>query len=81
MQSLRNFAKYVTNLSYRNLNWRNNWKTEDVYSLPQYYKDYGYRTKSIGKIFHPIGRHGGHNPDDFQKSWTDRPYFVDPLVK
>ena len=27
----------------------------------------------------PIGRHSGNNPDDFQKSWTDPPYFVDPL--
>ena len=22
---------------------------------------------------------GGNNPDDYQKSWTDPPYFVDPL--
>ena len=27
----------------------------------------------------PIGRHSGNNPDDFQNSWTDPPYFVDPL--
>ena len=67
-------------LANRNLNWRRDWTTKDVYSLPQYYKEHGYRTKSIGKIFHPIGRHSGNNPDDYQKSWTDPPFFVDPLV-
>jgi iduronate 2-sulfatase len=66
-------------LANRNLNWRQNWKTKDVYSLPQYFKRQGYRTKSIGKIFHPIGRKSG-NPDDNQLSWTDPPYFVDPIV-
>ena len=43
-------------LSNTNLNWRENAKIKDVYSLPQYYKKHGYRTKSIGKIFHPIGK-------------------------
>ena len=43
-------------LSNSNLNWRKNAKIKDVYSLPQYYKEHGYHTKSIGKIFHPIGK-------------------------
>ena len=43
-------------LSNTNLNWRENAKIKDVYSLPQYYKEHGYHTKSIGKIFHPIGK-------------------------
>ena len=43
-------------LSNSNLNWRENAKIKDVYSLPQYYKEHGYHTKSIGKIFHPIGK-------------------------
>ena len=67
-------------LANRNLNWRKNDRTRDVYSMPQYFKEHGYRTKSIGKIFHPIGRKGGSNPDDYLMSWTDPPYFVDPKV-
>ena len=43
-------------LSNSNLNWRENAKIKNVYSLPQYYKEHGYHTKSIGKIFHPIGK-------------------------
>ena len=45
-----------------------------------YFQEHGYRTTSIGKIFHPMGHKMGNNPDDFQKSWTDWPFFVKPQV-
>ena len=45
-----------------------------------YFQEHGYITTSIGKIFHPMGHKMGNNPDDFQKSWTDWPFFVKPQV-
>ena len=63
----------------RNLNWRQNWQTKDVYSMPQYFKENNYRTKSIGKIFHHFARKSG-TPDDYPHSWTDLPFIVDQSV-
>ena len=63
----------------RNLNWRQNWQTKDVYSMPQYFKEHDYRTKSIGKIFHHFARKSG-TPDDYPHSWTDLPFIVDQSV-
>ena len=51
-----------------------------VESTSCFLKEHGYRTSSIGKIFHPMGRKMGNNPDDYQKSWTDFPFFVKPEV-
>lgn len=47
----------------------------DAVTLPQYFSTYGYRTESLGKIFH-IG-HG--NPGDLQS--FDVPHFADKVVE
>ena len=57
--------------------WRNThgeyWRLyANATSLPQYFKDNGYRTIGIGKIFHP-GRSSGRN--DIEYSWS-LPYFI-----
>ncbi|XP_066589789.1 iduronate 2-sulfatase isoform X2 [Prorops nasuta] len=41
-------------------------------TLPQHLKDYGYTTKSIGKVFHPGMSSNGS--DDCPYSWTERPF-------
>ncbi|XP_055609814.1 iduronate 2-sulfatase [Uranotaenia lowii] len=41
-------------------------------TIPQYFKEHGYRTHSIGKIFHP-GVSSNYT-DDYPLSWTDEPY-------
>ena len=41
-------------------------------TLPQYFKEHGYRTVSMGKVFHP-GISSNHS-DDQPYSWTDPPY-------
>lgn len=41
-------------------------------TIPQYFKENGYRTVGMGKIFHP-GKHASGNNDPI--SWTD-PYFL-----
>ncbi|KAK7500511.1 hypothetical protein BaRGS_00008086, partial [Batillaria attramentaria] len=47
-------------------------------TLPQHFKNNGYVTQSVGKIFHPGVASGGH--DDFPFSWTF-PAFHSPLEK
>lgn len=42
----------------------------DFTTIPQYFKQHGYRTTGMGKIFHPGPPSGGDDPI----SWTD-PYF------
>lgn len=44
-------------------------------TLPQHFKEHGYQTRSIGKVFHPIGkmREAGH-PDDMPYSWSEDPW-------
>lgn len=41
-------------------------------TLPQYFKQNGYLTKSIGKVFHPGV--SSNFTDDYPLSWTDEPY-------
>ncbi|KAM9324033.1 LOW QUALITY PROTEIN: iduronate 2-sulfatase [Gastrophryne carolinensis] len=41
-------------------------------TLPQYFKEHGYVTMSVGKVFHP-GISSNHN-DDFPYSWSVRPF-------
>lgn len=41
-------------------------------TLPQYFKQYGYKTYSIGKVFHP-GKSSNFN-DDFPFSWSNETY-------
>ncbi|XP_058837730.1 iduronate 2-sulfatase [Topomyia yanbarensis] len=41
-------------------------------TIPQYFKENGYRTQSIGKIFHP-GVSSNYS-DDFPLSWNEVPY-------
>lgn len=41
-------------------------------TIPQYFKQHGYKTYSIGKVFHP-GASSNHN-DDFPYSWSHRAY-------
>ncbi|KAG1714664.1 Iduronate 2-sulfatase [Nymphon striatum] len=44
-------------------------------TLPQYFKENGYHTASIGKVFHPGGIHRKTNKtDDYPASWSDVPY-------
>jgi len=49
------------------------WRTAagNFTTLPQYFKDNGYRTAGAGKVFHPGRASGGH---DDPLSWTE-PYF------
>ncbi|GIX89038.1 iduronate 2-sulfatase [Caerostris extrusa] len=44
----------------------------NFYTLPQHFKDHGYETISVGKVFH----HGmvSNNTDDYPYSWTEYPY-------
>eukprot|EP00005_Dracoamoeba_jomungandri_P012479 CAMPEP_0174275632 /NCGR_PEP_ID=MMETSP0439-20130205/59934_1 /TAXON_ID=0 /ORGANISM="Stereomyxa ramosa, Strain Chinc5" /LENGTH=498 /DNA_ID=CAMNT_0015367761 /DNA_START=46 /DNA_END=1538 /DNA_ORIENTATION=- len=43
---------------------------QDWISFPQYFKEAGYHTTSLGKVFHPL-----LPPlQDYPKSWTDLPY-------
>lgn len=41
-------------------------------TIPQYFKDHGYKTYSIGKVFHP-GASSNFN-DDFPFSWSNETY-------
>ncbi|XP_072286387.1 iduronate 2-sulfatase [Pyxicephalus adspersus] len=41
-------------------------------TLPQYFKEHGYVTMSVGKIFHP-GISSNHS-DDYPYSWSVKPY-------
>lgn len=41
-------------------------------TLPQYFKDLGYKSYSIGKVFHP-GKSSNFT-DDFPYSWSSQPY-------
>ncbi|XP_071981410.1 iduronate 2-sulfatase isoform X2 [Engystomops pustulosus] len=41
-------------------------------TLPQYFKEHGYATMSVGKVFHP-GISSNHS-DDYPYSWSIRPY-------
>lgn len=46
-------------------------------TIPQYFKEYGYHTVSVGKVFHP-GSTSGHE-DDYPFSWTEKPYHPSSL--
>lgn len=50
--------------------WRNH--AGNFTTIPQHFKENGYFTYSIGKVFHP-GRPSGHN-DDFPYSWSKPAY-------
>ncbi|CAG0883846.1 unnamed protein product [Darwinula stevensoni] len=50
--------------------WRNS--SGNFTTLPQYYKDHGYTTVSVGKVFHP-GKSSNGN-DDEPYSWSKEPY-------
>ena len=41
-------------------------------TLPQYFKEHGYETRAIGKVFHPGA--SSNSTDDFPYSWTNVPY-------
>ncbi|XP_040075856.2 iduronate 2-sulfatase [Ixodes scapularis] len=41
-------------------------------SLPQYFKEHGYHTVSVGKVFHPGSMSGHHY--DYPFSWSEEPY-------
>lgn len=41
-------------------------------TLPQYFREHGYHTHSIGKVFHPGTSSGGD--DDFPYSWSNRTF-------
>jgi iduronate 2-sulfatase len=47
-------------------------------TLPQHFKDHGYVTQSVGKIFHPGSASGG--TDDYPYSWS-YPAFHAPTEK
>jgi iduronate 2-sulfatase len=44
-------------------------------TLPQYFREHGYETRSVGKVFHPISamKKTGH-ADDVPFSWSAAPY-------
>ncbi|PVD34394.1 hypothetical protein C0Q70_05666 [Pomacea canaliculata] len=42
----------------------------DFTTLPQFFKNHGYVTQGVGKIFHPGTSSGGHN--EFPESWSKR---------
>ncbi|KAK7097573.1 hypothetical protein V1264_004527 [Littorina saxatilis] len=44
-------------------------------TLPQHFKQSGYITQSVGKVFHPGKSSGGD--DDYPLSWTNKPYHGD----
>ncbi|XP_076240049.1 iduronate 2-sulfatase isoform X2 [Calliopsis andreniformis] len=50
------------------------WRTDvgNFTTLPQHFKDNGYTTRSIGKVFHP--GISSNNSDDSPYSWTEVPY-------
>ena len=52
--------------------WRHFHRSGNFTTIPQFFKDNGYRVASFGKIFHP-GRASGR-ADDYPYSWTDPPY-------
>jgi iduronate 2-sulfatase len=58
----------------RTYNFQHYWRTfaGNYTTLPQYFKENGYRTESIGKIFH----HGpsSNKTDDYPYSWSSPPY-------
>ncbi|KAM8952895.1 iduronate 2-sulfatase [Pelodytes ibericus] len=61
---------HTTRLFDFNSYWR---KHAGNYStLPQYFKDHGYETMSVGKVFHP-GIASNHS-DDYPYSWSVRPF-------
>jgi len=46
------------------------WKTRpDAISLPQYFRNHGYRAEGAGKIFHHGGRPRGDDPRGTEHSW------------
>lgn len=58
----------------RTYNFQHYWRTfaGNYTTLPQYFREHGYRTESIGKIFH----HGpsSNKTDDYPFSWTNPPF-------
>lgn len=58
----------------RTYNFQHYWRTfaGNYTTLPQYFREHGYRTESIGKIFH----HGpsSNKTDDYPFSWTSPPF-------
>ncbi|XP_031631484.1 iduronate 2-sulfatase isoform X2 [Contarinia nasturtii] len=50
------------------------WRTSvgNFTTIPQYFKEHGYKTYSIGKVFHP-GASSNFN-DDFPFSWSNKTY-------
>ena len=52
--------------------WRTFPPAGNYTTIPQFFKENGYRVASFGKIFHP-GKASGHT-DDFPYSWTDEPF-------
>jgi iduronate 2-sulfatase len=50
------------------------WRTEvgNFTTLPQYFKEHGYRTYSIGKVFHP--GESSNFSDDWPLSWSEPAY-------
>ncbi|XP_075161794.1 iduronate 2-sulfatase isoform X2 [Haematobia irritans] len=50
------------------------WRTSqgNFTTLPQYFKENGYYTYSVGKIFHP--GISSNNTDDYPLSWTAKPF-------
>ena len=57
------------------------WRTEtNATTIPQYFKDNGYISIGMGKVFHPGSASGG---DDYKFSWSPEglPYYHSPLEK
>ncbi|XP_023235188.1 iduronate 2-sulfatase-like isoform X2 [Centruroides sculpturatus] len=50
----------------------------DFITLPQYFKNQGFHTVSMGKVFHPGRSSGG--TDDYPYSWSDKPYHPSTLA-
>lgn len=59
--------------------WRN--VSSNFTSIPQYFKEKGYYTVGMGKIYHPGTASGGRTPcgsDDMCHSWTNNVYYHSP---